>query len=407
MSFTYTVGKLKTDLTNSLHGTTLNRIQGVDQIIQRAGSELLLELDPMETKRIVQLASPIFNSVYDYTLPVDLKGTKVIDIRPQANRTYLDQYANVYNQAFSIWKRYTLQPNFSVQFNTGLKTIKIDNNLLINGISLSAADVITGDGTWVAGGGATDLREDDLQFVNGTTSSLAFNIPAGPGAATITNSTLTPVDCSGQNDQSQIFFFVYLPVAVDFTTIQIKWGSSASNYWTQVLNSTNVGTTFGDGWNLLQADWSTATQVGSPDNTSISYLQIIYNYVGAAQTAVRLNSIYSRLGVISEIEYYSKYLFQDATTGAFQESITSDANIINLDTETRNLIYLLTCTYAVQQMQGLDAMFFDDQYFQQKYNTALATYKAQYKSEWQKPKSTYYAWPNPSFQRQVGRRWGY
>ncbi len=151
MSFTYNITALKADMSASLHGTTLNRLGGVNNIIQRAGSELLLEIDPMETKRIVQLASSIFNSVYDYTLPVDLKGTKVIDIRPQANRTYSDVYSNVYNQAFSVWKTYTLQPNFSVQFNTGLKTIKIDNNLIIQGVSLNSADVIKGNGTWVVG----------------------------------------------------------------------------------------------------------------------------------------------------------------------------------------------------------------------------------------------------------------
>ncbi len=133
-------------------------------------------------------------------------------------------------------------------------------------------------------------------------------------------------------------------------------------------------------------------------------MQVIWNYVGAAQDGVLLNSIYSRLGVISEIEYYSKYLYQDAITGAFQETITDNSNIINLDTETRNLLYLLTCNYAVQQIQGLDALFFDDQFFQQKYNLALAEYKAQYKSEWQKPKSTYYSMPNASYLSRISKR---
>lgn len=399
----YSISQLKTDLENSLHGTTLNRVQGVNQIIQRAGSELLLELDPMETKRIVQLASPIFNQVYDYALPVDLKGTKIVDIRPQANRTYLDRYLNVYNQAFSISKSYTLQPNFTIQYNTGLKTIRIDNNLLISGTQLNSATSIAGNGTWVAAGGATNLQQDNVQYVVGS-SSLSFDIPTGPGAATLTNSTIPALDLSNQNNQSQIFFYVYLPTAANFSTIQIKWGSSASNYWIQSLNSTNVGTAFSDGWNLLQANWQNATTVGTPDNTSVTYLQVIYNYTGVAQTGVRLNSIYSRLGVISEIEYYSKYLYRNATTGVFQESITTDSDLINLDVETRNLMYLLTCVYAVQQIQGLDAMFFDDQYFQQKYNTALAEYKAQYKSEWQKPKSTYYKFPNASYQNIMGRR---
>ena len=399
MSFNYTVLKLKNDLTSSLHGTTLNKVQNVNGLIERASSDLLLEVDPMETKRITQLTSPIFNQVYDYALPVDLKGTKIIDIRPQANRTLLDRYVQGYNQDFSLNKNYVMYPNITVQFNTGLKTIRIDNNLIVNGVLLNQADSISGNGTWVASSGASDLRQDFLQFVTGS-SSLAFDISGTQ--AILTNSSLNSLDLSGQNNQSQIFFFTYLPTASAFSTIQIKWGSSPTDYWTQLMNSTNVGTVFQDGWNLLQADWQTAQVFGNPDNTKVTYLQIIWNYTGAAQDGVRLNNIYSRLGVISEIEYYSKYIYQDALTGNFQEGITDDSNIINLDTESRNLLFLLVGTYAVQQVQGLDAMFFDSNHFGQKYQKDLMLYKAQYKSEWQKPRSTYYTMPNPSNKNRMG-----
>ena len=127
MSFSYTITQLKSDLTSSLHGTTLNKVQNVNGMIQRAGADLLLQLDPQETKRIVPLTTPIFNNVYDYQLPTDLKGTKIIDIRPQANRTLLDRYVQGYGQDFDINKAYTLQPNITVQFNQGLKFIRIDN----------------------------------------------------------------------------------------------------------------------------------------------------------------------------------------------------------------------------------------------------------------------------------------
>ncbi len=407
MSFTYTISNLKTDLINSLHGTTLNKVQGVNQLIQRAGSELLLEIDPMETKRIVQLANPIQNSVWDYTLPVDLKGTKIIDIRPQANRTYLDKYLNIYNQAFDIGKSYSYQPTFSVLYNTGLKTIRINNNLIINGISLNQADGLTNNGTWTGTGGATNLRQDNLQFVTGTASSVEFDTLAGQSTATLTNNTMTAVDLTTHLNQSQIFFWTYLPTAANVTSVEIRWGSSTSNYWSKVLTTTQQQVAFANGWNLLEADWSTATKVGSPVVTAINTVVIIWTYNSTAMSGFRFNSIWSRLGVISEIEYYSKYLYQNASTGAFQETILSDGDIINLDTESRNLLYLLSCTYAVQQVQGLDAMFFDDQYFQQKYNTALEEYKAQYKSEWQKPKSSYYSFPNASFKKAIGRRFNY
>lgn len=406
MSFTYTIQRLKGDLTAALHGTTLNRVQNVNGMIERAASDLLLELDPQETKRTAELASPIYNKVYDYYLPVDLKGTKIIDIRPQANRTLMDRYVQQYSQDFSIGKDYVMNPNFAIKYNSGYKTIRISNNLLIEGICLDNASTITGNGTWILSGDSSNLREDPLNFIDGETSSLEFDIDGT--TASLTNTLNESMDCSGQDNQSQIFFFTYLPTASAFSTIQIKWGSDSSNYWTQILNSTNVGTSFQDGWNLLSADWKDASRVGTPDNSDIKYIQVTWTFSGAAQTGVRLNSVYSRLGVISEIEYYSKYIFQDSTTGAFQETITDDSNIINLDTESRNLLYLLSGIYMTQQVQGVDAMFFDSNHFDQRYAKDLALYKAQYKSEWQKPRSTYYGMPNSSNKRFYnGNRFSY
>lgn len=407
MASNYTVGQLKTDLENSLHGTTLNKVQGVNQMIQRAASTLLLDVDPLETIRLVTLATPIFNSVYDYALPNDLKGTKVIDIRPQANRTLLDRYVQGYNQDFDVAKSYTLQPNFTINYANGIKTIRIDNNLLPIGAVLNQANTISGDGLWTTGGNANNLTQDNLNFVVGA-SSLSFNISASGSTAFLVNSTNPPLNLSNQINQSNIFFYTYLPTGSDFTSIEIQWGSSSSNYWTQTMTGTQEGTVFQNGWNLIDAEWKTATQVGSPDVTNITYLKVIWNYNGTQQTAVRLNGIDSQLGAISQIEYYSKFIFRDSITGLFQEYITDDSNLINLDTETRNLLYLLSGFYMAQQVQGLDGMFFDSNWYQQNYQKALAEYRAQFKSQWQKPRSTYYGLPNPSNKQWFnGNRYNY
>lgn len=401
MATNYTVLQLKTDLENSLHGTTLNKVQGVNQIIERAGSQLLLELDPMETIRIVTLGTPIYNQVYDYPLPDDLKGTKIIDIRPQANRTLLDRYLQQYNQDFSINKSFTLQPNFTINFVNGVKFVRIDNNLLLSGIQLNQADTINGNGVWTTGGNATNLEQDNVNFVVGA-SSLEFDITNSGTEATLENSNMTPVDLTTHLNQSQLFFYTYLPTALDFGSVELRWGSSATDYWSQTLTTTNIGTAFHDGWNLLEANWVTATMTGAPDVENVNYIKVIWNYDGVQQFGTHLNSIYSRLGTLVELEYYSKYLFRNATTGAFQQSITDNSNYINLDVETRDLIYFLTGLYATQQVQGLDGMFFDANYFEQKYQRALAMYKSQYKSQWQKPRSSYYNLPNPSNQNWGG-----
>jgi hypothetical protein len=68
-----------------LHGTTLSQVENISGVFNRAARQLLLDIDPQETKRIEQLASPIFYQVYDYAPPADLKGQKIIDIFPQVN----------------------------------------------------------------------------------------------------------------------------------------------------------------------------------------------------------------------------------------------------------------------------------------------------------------------------------
>ncbi len=408
MGFTYTVADLKSDLTSVLHGTSLNKVQDVDGMIERAASTLLLDVDPQETKRITQITSPIFNQVYDYALPVDLKGTKFLDIRPQANRTLLDLYLQTYGQAFDISKTYTLQPQATIQFNSGLKTIRIDNNLLIEGLMLNSADTISGNGLWVASDGATNLTQNDLQFTDGVASSISFDTLAGHTTAVLTNSTMTPLDMTNGYLQAHQFLYTFLNPASKFTSVQLRFGSSASDYYRETFTMTQSGTSFANGWNLLSGDWATATVVGSPDITKISYLQVIWTYNSTVITDVCLNQIWSRLGIISEMAYYSKYLFQDTSTHAFQEGITADTNIINLDTESRNLLTLLAAYYMTQQVQGLDALFYDANFFLGEYNKALAMYKSQYKSEWQKPRSQYYTMqPNSNRFWSGGNRYNY
>ncbi len=100
-------------------------------------------------------------------------------------------------------------------------------------------------------------------------------------------------------------------------------------------------------------------------------------------------------------------MFKDAITGAWQETITDDSNIINLDTESYNLLLYQVCIQMAQQVQGLDAMFYDGSFFENKYQEARMRYLMMYKTEVQKPSLTYYATTQPGYTKYVGRRWNY
>ncbi len=398
----YNVLDLKNDLSGSLHGTTANQIQNLDGVIDRAARQLLLDIDPMETKRTMEFVAPIFNTVFDYPLAADVKGNKIIDIFPQVQRLPSDIWTQAYNQAFDIAKQniFSMSNMFTINYNSSLKTIRINAPWLNPPNILNQIDDITDNGTWAVGGTASGLSVNNTNFAQGA-GSLQFD--ATTGAAYIENSTMSAVDLSAVENQSSLFVWVYVPTAANLTSVNLLWGSSAANYYSETVTQTQQVTAFVNGWNLCQFPWASVSTVGTPNAAAISYARVTLNLTANA-TACKVNGLNSILGTILNYEYYSKYLFRDASTGAYQETVTDDSNLINLDTDSFNLLFNLVGYYATQQQQGLDAQFYDGTFFKQNYDAGVLRYKAMYKSETQLPQSMYYSMPNTGY-RNSARGW--
>lgn len=399
----YSVLNLKNDLQGVLHGTTLNNIQNLDGVIDRGARQLLLDIDPQETKRALEFVNPIFNSVFDYPIAADVKGNKLIDIFPQVQRLPLDIWGQVYNQAFDVSKAniFSLSNMFTMNFNTGLKTIRINAPFLNPPIIINQADDTTVNGTWTAAGTASNITTNNTNFAQGA-GSLQFDVTTG--AAYVENSTMAQVNLTDDLNQSSLFVWVYVPTGTTLTSVNLRWGSSSGNYYTETVTQNQQSVSFVNGWNLCQFVWSTATTVGTPDVTAIDYVRVTLNVTGA-MTGCLVNGINSILGTILNYEYYSKYMFRDAITGAFQETVTDDSNLINLDTESYNLLFNIVAFFASQQQQGVDAGFYDGNFFKNQYDMGIERYKAMYKSELQKPQSIYYYQPNQTNRRFYGARW--
>lgn len=399
----YSVQDLKNDLSGILHGTTNNQIQNIDGVINRAARQLLLDLDPQETKRQVEFVGPIFNTVFDYPIAADVKGNKLIDIYPQVQRIPQEIWGQVYNQAFDVAKQniFSMENMFTINFNTSLKTIRINAPFLNAPSIINQIDSIAVNGTWAVGGTAASLAVNNSNFAQGT-GSLQFDVTTG--AAYIENSTMSAVSLSTVINQSSLFVWVYIPTASSLTSVDLRWGSSSSNYYNVTVTQTQQGTAFVNGWNLCKFDWSGATVTGSPVASAINYGRVTLN-VTANMTAVKVNGMNSVLGTILSYEYYSKYMFRNATTGTYQETVLDDSDLINLDTESFNLMTNLVAYLATQQQQGLDASFYDGSFFKNAYDMGVLKYKSMYKSELQKPQSSYYTQPITSYNRFWGRNW--
>lgn len=402
----YSITNLKNDLSGVLHGTTNNQIQNLDGVINRAARQLLLDLDPQETKRTVEFVNPIFNDVFDYPIAPDVKGNKLIDIFPQVQRAPWDIWTQAYNQAFDVAKQncFSLLNMFTLNFNTGIKTLRINAPFLNPPIVINQIEGIALNGTWATGGTASTLSVNNTNFAQGS-GSLQTNVTVGTGY--IENSTMTAVNLSAVANQASLFCWVYVPTGSNLTSVNLRFGSSSANYYTLSVTTNQQGTSFVNGWNLCQFIWSSMAPVGTPVTTLINYARISLVMTGT-NTGVLINGLDSILGTILNYSYYSKYLFRDALTGAFQETVTDDSNLVNLDTESYNLLFNLVAFLATQQQQGLDASFYDGSFFGQQYQAGLARYKAMYKSELQKPQSSYYNMPNTGYNNIIGiigRQW--
>ncbi len=408
----YSISNATADLASILHGTNTNQINNINGLFNRAARQLLLDLDPQELIRFMPLTTPIYNQVYDYAVPTDLKGNKVIDILPIGTRNgssgsnSQEIYSQSYNQAFETAKYLTNSPILTVQFNSGVKTVRLASPQLPTPTLLNSASDITANGTWSTFGDASNLRVDFQNFV-GFGGSLMFDLAAAGSSGGIENSTMNQVNLSQYLLQLNTFLYTYLPTASANTSINLRLGSSTSDYYSLSTSATQENTVFQTGWNLLNYPWGSMAVTGSPDATKINYIRVTWNYDGTAQAGVRLNDIFSVLGLAFQMEYYSKFMFRNAG-GTWIEAVTATdgSDLINLDVESYN-IYLNQVAYlAVQQLQGVDALFFDANYFLQLYQEGLKRYKSMYKSQVQLPQSTYYPLPNPQSDYWVGRsRW--
>ncbi len=399
----YSISTMEGELEGMLHGTTLNQITNLVGIENRAARQLLLDLDPQETKRTVEFVNPIFNDIFDYPIADDVKGNKIIDIFPQVQRLPTDIWSQGYNQAFDVTKQniFSMANMFTMNFNTGIKTIRINAPFLNPPVIINEIEAIATNGTWAVGGTASNLAVNNTNFAQGA-GSLQFDVTTG--AAYIENSTMTAVDLSTLVNQASFFTWVYVPIGSSLTSVELRVGSSPTAYYVATVTTNQQGNAFVDGWNLCQFIWSSMSVVGSPTTTAVDTARVTLN-VTASMTGCLVNGLDAVLGTILNYSYYSKYLFRDAITGAFQETVTDPSNLINLDTETFNLYVYLVTLFTVQQQQGIDGTFFDVPFFQGKYEEGLARYKAMYKSELQKPQSVYYQKPNTSYNKYIGRRW--
>lgn len=382
-----TVASLKSDLVRKLHGTTLSKVQGVYDVIAEAGRNVLAEIDPQETIRVVTIENALFDDVHSYTCPSDMKGDRFIDLQPQVNRTFGQNYTK---NLIADFNRKKTQKTVNILYKNGTKFLRISEDVTPNKVTISDIASISG---WSASGSAENITLDQLNFITGK-KSLNFDINTDDTVAIIENSTLPAVDLSSQDQQNSLFVWVFIPDATKVTSIAARLGSSASNYFSQSTAVTHDSSAFANGWNLLRFDYESATETGTTDWSAITYFQLRVTHDQTGDTDFRIDSITAGVGELYEIFYYSDSIFK-GTDGTYKTAPTSDNDVIQLETDAYN-IFLYECAYLLaQELQGENGSF-DESFFRRKLDGdggkvgMYRKYTMKYPSQQKKARSTYY-----------------
>jgi len=361
-----TVADLKNDITTAMHGTSLRVCSDINNTIKNAALQMLLRIDPKSTIRTEPISNAVYDKIYNYICPEDVK--KVIDLQPQSvERPFWEDLSLRYTKEFDMRKGYNRDMVQVMYANSG-KYLRISKVIgKFNGV-LDIGQQVTSDvGTWSAGGDAGNLKDNPLNYVQGS-SGIQFDLDGSTGQGYIEITFNNSVDLETIEDFGSLFMWTYFPDADVINSLVIDFGQSQAAKWSKTITSQQAQLEFKDGWNLTRADWNNMTETGTPDASAITYLRVTVNYdVGTAQNALVYNGINAKFGKNYDLVYYSEYLFQTATTGAWKMAPDDDTDIINVDPLAYQILLNECCRLVAQEAKGRnmgpDVKFFSDELF--------------------------------------------
>lgn len=365
----YTISQLRSKITPKLHtGNSAGKIGKAYDQIAEAASLMLARIDPPDTIQKQRIDTAIYSKVYNYTCPPDLKGVdRMIDLRPiwSTNRPRDGyKYPSEYSGAgfddtigtslrqFDI-KKY--RNTITVETIAGVKTLRISKEISAptgGGVTLSQLNHYP-DSTITVSGDIQTVAQDSVDYID-YTGSISFGLSGVTGQGILTIQLPNSFDLSKMANLGSLFHWLKFPDATRFTNMTVRFGNSASAYWQNVITIPQGRTAIdSNAWDLMRADWTASTVVGTPDATQVSYFQLILNYTtGTALTFCKVNALTAALGQAMELTYYSNGIFKDAATGALKTIPTKEDDQITLDPASFTILMWETVRLLCQEQQG-------------------------------------------------------
>ena len=339
-----TVANLRDSVQAILTGISLNNVQNLNGAFERTAREIKSRIYVPEAGTYTNLT--LYDGVYTYTAPTDIFGSSLVDFRPQGiTRTTIDY---VQKQPIAIFDRTKaiLENGYQLTFEyvQGIGRVRVASMRPMPRLVLDTMSATTG---WTLAGSASGLTQDSTVFWDNP-SSLRFLL-TGASTGTLTK-TISSQDFTNYVGVGVVFLAIRTPSATNLTSISIKLGSSASNYY-QVSSVTTgfLGAWVANEWLLVALDLATATTTGTPTVTAITYCQVSIAHA-ATLTNFYVGGLWISLPSPHTLMYQTDSIFQ-ASGSTPSASITTTADTVNLN-DSAYLIYEYECANTIAQQQG-------------------------------------------------------
>ena len=351
----YTYAQIQRDLNTAIHGRRTNLISGDTgdtnierDLINRAVRIAMSECDFRGNIRESVLTPNLMDSQWDYALPADVKGDKIIDFRPQVtdSRGEFETYDPVPPSEFDRRK----------QVETGIYTIINDDLTRTLRVSADVEDLsirvsTLEDTLWntfdTDAVNDSDVKVDNDDYLEGN-GSIRFQTDttdSTDSAVGIQNTALTPFDISSYLARGQAFVDGKLTVAdTGIHQLTLRLGSDSNNYYQVSDSNQNDCSAFMAGWNKVRLDFQNKTTVGTPADTAIDYAALFWSRDTTTVALLHLNdtdwgfdNLILKRGKYYLLSYYSRYLWQD-TALALTENSTNDSHALLVQNDEYEVI---------------------------------------------------------------------
>lgn len=342
-----TVADLREDVSAILTGVDLDEVPNLYGSFERAVSTFIQKAPVLEASGRDPIM--LYDRVTDYLAPETIFGGALIDVRPQGvPRNAWDDVEKMPILRFDLSKNYQTPSGYRVTFESRKQTLimRIAQDFAQKSITL---DTMTQTDGWVLSGNATGLAQDTTVFYH-QPASLRFNLTNAGSVAAMTKTLTNALDLSSYEGVGVAFLAIYMPISTAITSVQAKIGSSPTDYYAITETAGFLGSFYSNDFFLIAFDLAGIAATGSPDFSSVDYIQVTLNFNGTAVPNVRLGDFFISLPSAHEVLFYSPAVFVSGTNDA-STYISNDQDTILFHPASYN-IYVQEVAREVAKNQG-------------------------------------------------------